>query len=160
MATNIPLIKIKGNLIMVANIIILAGLSVGGADIKVPKEEKQKAAIIVPKINEKFIISAPNNMQLTNKTKEVIKRPNKTEAITSPKMIAHKVIGEDTNLSKVLILVSQGAITGLMAETVKKSTIPSKLGIKDLKGNSLFRKKATNKKAGNNKLWITTGPLK
>ncbi|GAH18147.1 unnamed protein product [marine sediment metagenome] len=75
-------------------------------------------------------------------------------------MIAHKVIGEDTSLSKVLILVSQGAITGLMAETVKKSTIPSKLGIKDLKGNSLFRKKATNKKAGNNKLWITTGPLK
>ena len=41
--------------------IISEGLSAGGAEIKVPKLEKQKAATIVPKIKGKLIISTPNN---------------------------------------------------------------------------------------------------
>jgi hypothetical protein len=124
------------------------GWSAGGAEIKIPKEEKQKAAIIVPITKEKVIISAPNKKTLTSNMIDVISTPNKTEPIISPKRIAHKEIGDDTNLSKVFILVSQGAMTGVMAETAKNKAIPSNPGIKSTIEISLLKKKAINIKAG------------
>ena len=157
---KIPLIKINGNLIKVDSIIIFDGLSVGGAEISSPIDEKQKAAKIVPAIRLKLIISAPSRTMLTKKIKKVIKRPNEREAIISPRIIAHKAIGAETNLSKVLILVSHGAIIGPIDETVTKSVIPSRLGIKKLRGNSLPKTKAIKRKAGISKPDMTTGPFK
>jgi hypothetical protein len=148
MGTNIPLIKRRGNLISVATSIMSEGLSVGEAEIKIPKAEKQKAAIPVPKIRGKFIIFTPNKKTLAKRTKLVIKRPNKTEAKISPKIIAQRSIGDDINLSKVLIFVSQGAITGVIAETEKKSAIPKRPGIRKSKGTFLLKEKEINKKAG------------
>jgi hypothetical protein len=147
-------------LIRLDNIIIFDGLSVGGAEIKRPKEEKQKAARIVPTIKLKLSISAPSKITLTKIIKKVIKRPNKREATISPKIIAHRAIGAEHNLSKVLILVSHGAITGPIEETVTKSAIPSKPGIKKLRVRFLPNTKAINKKVGINKPEITTGPFK
>ena len=158
--TNIPLIKIKGNLIKLESIIMLEGLSVGGEEIKSPKDEKQKAASIVPKIKLKFIIPHPSKITLTKKMKKVIKSPNRKEATMSPSIIAQSAIGEETNLSKVFIRVSQGAITGPMEETVTKSAIPNKLGIKKSKESSFPKTKAANKKDGIKIPDIITGPFK
>lgn len=146
--TNTPLMKISGNLIKVAKSIISDGLSAGGEEITVPKAEKQKAAIMVPKIREKLIISVPKRMTPTKITKKEIKSPNKAEAKISPNIIAHREIGEETNLSNVLILVSHGAITGVIAETVKKSAIPNKPGVKKSKDISLLNENDINRKAG------------
>lgn len=132
----------------------------GEAEIKVPRAEKQKAAIKVPRIKEKLIISPPNRITLAKIIKEVIKRPNRTEATISPKIIAQREIGEETNLSKVFILVSQGAITGVMAETAKKRAIPINPEIRKLKGASLLNEKEINRKAGISNPCIITGPLK
>jgi hypothetical protein len=137
-----------GNLIKVEISIIFEGLSAGGAEIKVPKAEKQKAAIIIPTIKGRLIISMPKRIIPAKRTKKVIKRPKITEATISPKIIAHREIGDDASLSKVFILVSQGAITGVMAETEKKSAIPKRPGIRKSKDASLLKENAINKKAG------------
>ncbi len=151
MGTNTPLMKIRGNLIRVAKSIISEGLSVGEAEIKVPKVEKQKAAITIPMTKDRLIIPGPIRMRLIKRTKELIKRPKITEAIISPKIIAQREIGDDINLSKVFIFVSQGAITGVMAETEKKRAMPRRPGIKKSKGISLLKENETNKKAGMSK---------
>ena len=157
---NIPLIKIIGNLIKVDNIIMFEGLSVGGAEISNPKEEKQKAAKIVPAIRLKLIISIPSKIMLPKKIKKVIKRPNESEAIISPRMIAHTAIGAEISLSNVRIRVSHGAIIGPMEETVTKRVIPIKLGIKKLRANPLPKTNAIKRKNGISKPDITTGPFK
>ncbi len=157
---NIPLIKIIGNLIKVDSIIIFDGLSVGGAEITSPKEEKQKAARIVPMIRLKLTISIPSKIMLAKKINKVIKRPNEKEAIISPKMIAHKAIGAETSLSNVLIRVSHGAIIGPMDETVTKSVIPNKLGSRNSRDSFLPKTKAINRKAGISKPDSITGPFR
>jgi len=155
-----PLINIRGSLIKFDSIIIFDGLSVGGAEINKPSDEKQKEANNVPTIRYKFTISSPNRIIPINKIKLDIKRPNREEAIISPKIIAHKAIGAETNLSKVLIRVSQGIITGEIAEEVKKIPIANKPGIKKVTDSSLPTAKAMNKKAGKSKPYINTGPFK
>ncbi len=157
---NIPLIKIRGNLIKLDNIIIFDGLSVGGAEISTPNDEKQKDAKIVPIISFKPIILIPSKIILTKKTNDVIKRPNKKEAVISPRIIAHMAIGAETNLSKVIIRVSHGAITGPIDVAVTKSAILSRPGIKKVIGNFFPIAKAINKKDGMSKPDIITGPLK
>ena len=139
---------------------ISEGLSAGRAETRVPKVEKQKAATMVPRTKEKLIISPPNKITLAKMIKKVIKRPNRTEATISPKMIVQREIGEDTNLSNVFILVSHGAITGVIAETAKKRAMPNKPEIRKLKDISLLKEKEINKKAGIRSPWIITGPLK
>ena len=136
------------------------GLLVEGAEIKMPKAEKQKAAIMVPGIKEKLIISPPSKITLAKIIKEVIKRPNRAEATISPKIIVQRQIGEDTSLSKVFILVSQGAITGVIAETAKKRAIPNKPGMRKFKDTSLLNEKEINREAGISNPWIITGPLR
>ena len=157
---NTPLTKIIGNLIMVDIIIIFDGLSVGGAEISSPKDEKQKAARTVPRIKLKLIMFVPSKIAPAKKIKKVMKRPNKREAITSPKMIAHTAIGAEINLSKVRIRVSHGAIIGPIDETVTKRVIPNKLGIKKSRDNFLPKTKAMNRKAGISRPDMTTGPLR
>ena len=99
------IIKIKGNFIREDSIIILDGLSVGGADKTNPNAEKQKEANIVLNTRLKVINPIPNKAIPNKKTKAVIKSPNKKDANISPKMIAHKDIGAETILSKVFVLV-------------------------------------------------------
>jgi hypothetical protein len=151
--------KINGNFIKVAKSIIFEGLSAGGAEIKVPNAEKQKADITTPKNRGMLIIPTPNKRIAAKRTKNVIKSPNMAEANISPNMIAHIDIGEETSLSKVFIFVSHGAITGVIAETEKKRAIPNKPGIIKSKAASLLKENAMNKKAGISKPWIITGPL-
>jgi hypothetical protein len=148
MGTKTPLIKMRGNLIKVAKSMISEGLSVGEAEIKVPKAEKLKAAITIPIIKGRLIISGPIRTQLIKMIKELIKIPKITEAKISPKIIAQSEIGDETSLSKVLIFVSQGAITGVMAETEKKRAMPKRPGIRKSKGAFLLKEKEINKKAG------------
>jgi len=125
-----------------------------------PNDEKQKEAIIVPTIICTPIISIPSKMTLTTKIREVIQKPNKKEAVISPRIMAHTVIGAETNLSNVLILVSHGAITGPIEATVTKSGMPHRPGIKNLRGNFFPKIKAVNKKDGMSKPDIMTGPFK
>jgi len=49
---KIPLINTRGNLITVEIILILAGVSEGGVDIKDPREEKQNDARNIPGIKK------------------------------------------------------------------------------------------------------------
>jgi hypothetical protein len=156
---NIPLIKIKGNFIREDSIIILDGLSVGGADKTNPNAEKQKEANIVLNTRLKVINPIPNKAIPNKKTKAVIKSPNKKDANISPKMIAHKDIGAETILSKVFVLVSVGAIAGPIEVDVKKSAMASKLGNKNSIANSLPKAKEINKNAGKSRPKITTGPF-
>jgi hypothetical protein len=133
---------------------------VGGAEINNPKDEKQKAARIVPIIRAELIISAPSKIPPIKKMRKVMKSPNKREATISPRIIAHKAIGAETNLSKVLIRVSHGATTGPMDETATKRVIPNRPGIKKLKEKFLPIVKAINKKDGISNPDITTGPFR
>ena len=158
--TKIPLINIKGNLTKFDSIIVFDGLSVDGADSNKPKDEKQKADNSVPIIKGKLIMFNPNKIIPINKIKLDMKIPNRKEAVISPKIIAHKAIGAEINLSKVLIRVSQGTIMGEMAEEVKKSPIASKPGIKKVVDISLPTAKAIKRKAGRSRPNTTTGPFK
>jgi len=134
------------------------GWSAGGAEIKIPRAEKQKAAIIVPRIRGRLKTPPPNKKTPNIKTKATIARPKRTEPIMSPRRIAQREIGEEIKRSKVFILVSQGAMTGVMAETEKKRAIPTKPGNKNSKEAPLLKEKERNKKAGINRPWIITGP--
>ncbi len=156
---NTPLIKIKGNFIREDNIMILEGLSVGGADRTNPNAEKQKAANIVPSIRLKVMKPAPNNTTPNKITKDVIKSPNKKDANMSPRMIAHNDIGAETILSKVFVLVSVGAIAGPIEVDVKKRAIANKPGNKNPIDSSLPKAKERNKNAGKSRPKITTGPF-
>ncbi len=160
MAIKIPLINTSGNLIKFDSIIIFDGLSVGGAESNKPRDEKQKADNSVPTIKDKLIMFNPNKKIPINKIKLDMKIPKRKEAVISPKIIAHKEIGAETNLSKVLIRVSHGAIMGEMAEEVKKSPMASKPGIKKLVDIFLPTAKAMKRKAGRSSPNTTTGPFK
>jgi hypothetical protein len=84
---------------------------------------------------EKTYHPLPQQNNANKRIKKVMKRPNKREAIISPKIIAHTSIGVETNRSKVLACVSNGAITGPIDEATAKRVIPNKPGIKKLRGN-------------------------
>ena len=73
----------RGNLIRLESIIMLDGLSVGGADITKPNAEKQKAANMVPKTRLNVMISIPNNETPPNIMKNTITSPNRRDAIMS-----------------------------------------------------------------------------
>ena len=136
------------------------GLSAGGAESTNPNAEKQKAAKSVPMINSKVRIPIPNKKTPIKIGIKLIKIPNMKEAVMSPKIMAHIVIGDDTSLSKVFILVSQGAITGPTDETVKNNAIPIKPGIKNFIGMSLPIENERNRKEGSSSPNITTGPFR
>lgn len=130
---KIPLINKSKNLMMVENNIISEGLSAGGAEMRVPRDEKQKAAMMVPTIKSGVKICKPKVKVLMTKIIPAIVRPKTTEPRISPSRIAQRVIGAETNLSKVFILVSQGAITGVIAETVKNRAIAISIGVNSRK---------------------------
>jgi hypothetical protein len=156
---NTPLIKIKGNFIREDSIIMLDGLSVGGADKTSPNAEKQKEAITVPTTKLRVMNPVPSKAMPSKNTKEVMIRPNKKDARTSPRMIAQRDIGAETILSRVLVAVSVGAIAGPMDVDVKKMAMPSKPGNRNSIGKSFPNAKEMNKKAGKSRPKIITGPF-
>lgn len=135
------------------------GLSVGGADNKSPRAEKQKAAKSVAIIRDKVMIFIPNKNTPISKIKADMKMPNRKEAVMSPNMIAHNAMGAETSLSNVLMRVSHGAIMGEMAEEVKKSPIDKRPGNRKLVDRFLPTAKAIKRKDGRSKPKTITGPF-
>jgi len=146
---KIPLIKTRGKRTILESIIMLEGLSVAGAESKIPKQEKQKPErMIVPsKIGIVFNPVDRKGMAKTERIK-VIVTPKRKPARMSPKRINSREIGQLTNLSRVCVLVSQGVIIGPTEEEVKKSARTITIGNRELKGIFLPRKKAKKRKPG------------
>ena len=158
--TKTPLMKTRGNLTREDNIITVAGVSEGGDDRRAPRDEKQNEEIKIPKsMIGRLTKETPANMPTTTGIVDM-NRPKMAEASTSPQIIVVTVTGAEINLSSVLIRVSQGAITGTTDVEVKKTAIPSMPGIRKSKGSSRPIEKARNRKRGNRRPNITTGPLK
>jgi len=155
-----PLMKTRGNLTSEESIMTVAGVSEGGEESKAAKEEKQNEPITKPRAK------AAASTILTPIATPMIKgiteseAPKITDASISPKMIEATEIGAETSRSKVLILVSQGAITGTTEDAVKNILIPSIPGTKKSGGISRPIQKARNRKRGKKTPKITTGPLK
>ncbi len=112
-------------MIKIVKVITFAGVSLGGIDKMVLKQEKENDATIIPKIiiiifnefqNEK--IKTPNIKGIKEKIELNIK-----EAQTSPNNIVFIEIGQVINLSSVFCLVSQGKTIGPIDVADKKRTI-------------------------------------
>jgi hypothetical protein len=151
MGMKTPLIKINGNLITVANIIIEDGVSVGGTDSRMPKAAKQNEAKIVenPKTNG-LTIFTPKNKQMMIMTVD-IRSPKRKDASTSPRNIAHVETGAEANLSRVLPLVSNGITPGAIDVAVKNTAMPSNPGVRTSTGMFLPITKDNARKAGSSR---------
>ena len=158
---NIPLIKIIGMRTRFESIIMLEGVSVAGEESKTPKQEKQKLdkTIAVIKIIKLLKPTARKGM-LTRNNPKVIAVPKRKPANMSPKRINPKDTGQLISLSKVRILVSQGAIIGPTEEEVKNTAIAITAGNRELIDTFLPRKKAKNKKKGKIRPYIRTGDFR
>jgi len=144
-----PLMKINGNLITVASIMIVEGVSVGGTDNRMPKAAKQKAAMTMEKPKIKGLTTVtPRKYPMMTVNIEIMS-PKRKDANTSPRNIDHAEIGADASLSKVLCLVSNGMIPGPIDVAVKKTAIPSSPGIRTSAGMFLPILKDNARKAGN-----------
>lgn len=144
----------------VESIITLAGMSVGGVDKMAARDEKQKEANSIPRMNiAGLTIVTPNPRAMTSGTSEK-STPNRKEAETSPNMMAAVDTGQETSLSRVFDLVSQGIISGTTAVEVKKIVIAVRLEIRKLSGRSLPIRKAANMKTGSRIPKIMIGPLR
>jgi hypothetical protein len=157
---NIPLMNINGNLTNVEIIITLDGTLVGGVEKRTPSDEKQKAAITmdVAKIRG-LMMPIPISNPKASGTIEMA-TPKTKDAKTSPRRIAESETGAETNLSSVLMLPSQGVITGDTEVVVKKRVMLSKLDIRNSMGMFLPTEKARKRNSGNKMPKMRTGPLR
>lgn len=114
-----------GNLINIVKVITLAGVSDGGIDKIVLKQENENDANIIPKIIiAKFIEFQNEKIEMHNINGTIeITEPNMKDAQTSPNNIVFIEIGQVINLSSVFCLVSQGKTTGPIDVADKKRTI-------------------------------------
>ncbi len=114
-----------GNLINIVKVITLAGVSDGGIDKIVLKQENENDANIMPKIIiTKFIEFQNEKIEMHNINGTIeITEPNMKDAQTSPNNIVFIEIGQVINLSSVFCLVSQGKTTGPIDVADKKRTI-------------------------------------
>ena len=143
--------NITGNLTKLDNIITFAGLSVGKAENMDPKAAKQIEAKIIVNIKDNILLTVPPNIKVPAKIiKMDIPRLKKNPAKISPKIKVDTEPGVVSNLSKVLVLVSQGVINGPTEEPAKKNEIAKRPGISSFTGIPLPRAKAKNRKNGNN----------
>lgn len=119
------LIKSNGNFIKTVRIIVLDGVSVGGAESIRLNEENAKAATKIPSIIIKIFNETHNpkiNIPKINGTIEKI-QPKIKELQIFPNRIVFIEIGQAINLSRVLILVSHGNTTGPIEVAVKNRVI-------------------------------------
>ncbi len=157
---KIPLMKIIGNLTREDNIITFAGSSVGRAAISTPIAEKQKLPRISPETRRRgWIITRSRKINARVRGKIVIRIPIRADAIMSPKRIQECPIGEEIKRSSVLVLVSQGAITGLIEVEVNHIDIPTSPEPSISGGISLPSQKARKKNKGKSIPKIMTGPF-
>jgi len=139
---------------------IFAGVSEGGVDMREPNAEKQKDARIIPGIKTKmYLMLTPINKPTIIGTTVIIS-PNKNEASISPSIMVEISTGDETSLSRVLVLVSQGAIRGTTAAAVKNRAIEIKPGSSSLVDIFLPIPYARKRNIGNNTPNIRTGALK
>lgn len=89
-------------------------------------------------------------------TKEII-IPKRNAARISPNTIVEIKIGDESNLSNVLLRVSQEGIIETIAVEVKNNVIPIKPGNIKSMDKFLLMKKAKNRKNGNRIPWTITG---
>jgi hypothetical protein len=131
MGIKIPLMKTSGNLIREDSIIMVAGTSVGGyADMSTPRDAKQNAPAVIPSpSNSGLAISTPRNKPMITGNTEIIAPKRKDESM-SPTKIVQIETGQDTSLSRVFDLASQGTIAGPTELAVKKTVIPSNPGMR------------------------------
>lgn len=123
---NTPLTKINGNFIILESRTTSAGISVGSAENNTPREEKPKdIKKIMAKANKILLGHIPN---ITPNIIGIIPKiiPKIVDAIISPNNIIVIVTGLESSISRVLCLVSHGAIIGVMEEEVKNKVIVSK----------------------------------
>ncbi len=155
-----PLMKITGNFTSAESIMTSAGVSVGSAAISTPTAEKQKLARTSPdtKTSGWTIVRSRSKIAIERGT-VVIAIPMAADAIKSPKSIHESPIGEETNRSRVFVLVSQGVITGLIEVEVNQIAILNRPVPSISGGISLPSQKARKKKKGRSIPNITTGPF-
>ena len=86
--------------------------------------------------------------------------PNRVPARISPDSIAGTVTGVERSLSRVFILVSQGAIMGATDEEVKKTATAIIAGMSSAPLTFLPRVKARKRKNGKTRPKMRTGAFK
>ncbi len=157
---NIPLMKIKGNLIKVLRVMMFEVMSVGGAAISTPREELAQDNNIVPKINqintENDIFRASNN---TIQTMDEIIILNSEDARIILVTKSNNVTGAERIRSRFFSRVSHGKTTGLIAVLIKNTAIP-KTPQKIWTGSMVRPTIQANAiKKGNSKPKMITGPF-
>jgi len=156
-----PLTKMRGNRTKLAKVIISDGVSVGMAENKVPSEAKQnadKGILIIRTFT--LIMLAPNKrtpMIIGISTNNV---PNNNPARISPMRIECSEIGVEINLSKVFVLLSHGAMTGVTEEDVKNIVREIIPGTRTCGGRFLPTENARKRNKGKRIPKIRTGPFK
>ncbi len=158
--TNTPLMKIMGNFTRFASIITLDGLSVGGDERRMPKEEKQREATTIDErraIGLKTVMSR-RTAEISSATDDIA-MPKANPAITPPSTIAQVETGVVSSFSSVLILVSQGVIIGPTDEDVKNTAMASIGAANMVPERFLPNEKARNRNKGMSRPKIITGPF-
>ena len=116
-----------------------------------PKAAKQTEARIIVNIKDNTLLTVPPKIKVPAKIiKMDIPRLKKNPANMSPNIKVATDPGVVNNLSKVLVLVSQGVIKGPTEEPAKKNDIAKSPGINSFTGIPLPKAKARNRKNGNN----------
>jgi len=143
------------------SIIIFEGLSLGGVESKMPKEEKQKLEMRILSMKRGRLCTANPKPRIAKRkgTNEII-IPKMKPARISPNKINWIETGQDNSRSKVLILASQGIIIGPTEEAVKKRVIPIIPGKRKTGEIFLPKANARNRKNGNIIPKMSTGALK
>ena len=119
-----PLMKTSGNFIIVDSIITVEVMLVGADENISPIAEKQNAASTMPRARMNGCVTVtPSAIPSIIGTREIT-IPKRTDASTSPKRIVVTEIGAAASLSKFLVWVSVGAITGATEVEAKNSVIP------------------------------------
>ena len=134
------------------------GKFVGQDENSKPKQEKQKAANIIPGIMIRLNIS-PKHKAKSNGTRD-IPIPKVIDARISPKTIVVVEMGHASSLSSVLICPSHGAMTGETEVEAKNTVIEINPVIRKFKDKFLPIQNAKNKNKGSSMPKITTGPFR
>jgi hypothetical protein len=144
----------------VESIITSEGTSVGSAEINTPSAEKQTLEMSIPEMSRYGCsMFKPSIFKTAISATEVISKLTIDDARISPMSIFVTLIGMESNLSRVLVLVSQGEITGVIAVDVNHKDIPARPATRRFDSISLPNINAKKKKKGSSIPKIRTGPF-
>jgi hypothetical protein len=135
------------------------GALAGGEEIINDAVAKQIAPrIIAPASINGFTMEDPTAMAIMMGPIDMT-TPVSMDASISPRRIVQTATGAETSRSSVRACVSQGKVTGAMAEHVKNTDMEISPGISDAAAILRPKAKAMNIKAGNMTPISTTGPF-